>query len=364
MRQYNKKRYFKQSAYTLTLGSTSVSAKVGGSTHDMSLSSSYSGWTVSDNASWISVSRTGTSSYKIVAAANTNSSSRTGTVTVTSAGVKKTVTVSQPANSMTVTASSNSFAPGGGTNTITAKPLTGSTSYSTAATWLTVTKSGNTYTVKAAANTTGKVRSGVVAITCGNITKSVTFKQNPYTLTLGSSSASAAAAGSNHTISVSSNYSGWTVSDNASWMSVSKTGSYSFIISVTPNINGTSRSGSVTVEAPGVKKTFTVNQAANSMTVTASSTSFAPGGGTNTITAKPLTGSTSYSTSAAWLTVTKSGNTYTVKAASNTTGKARSGNVTITCGNITKTVTFNQTAHVIKVDLNSIPAAATPLPLH
>ncbi|MCK7525376.1 MAG: BACON domain-containing protein [Ignavibacteriales bacterium] len=63
-------------------------------------------WTVSDNATWLTVSpENGTGNGAIIAAyeENTTTAQRIGTITVTGGGITKTVTVTQSATAFTLT---------------------------------------------------------------------------------------------------------------------------------------------------------------------------------------------------------------------------------------------------------------------
>lgn len=67
-------------------------------------------------------------------------------------------------------------------------------------------------------------------------------------------------SGSAHNVSVSTNVSDWTVSDNASWVSVVRYGDQA-IITVVANDSGSSRSATVTFSGGGLTDYITVNQA-------------------------------------------------------------------------------------------------------
>lgn len=201
------------------------------------------------------------SNYSFVISVNPNVDSlkRTGTVTLnTQAGIK-TLDVVQAQNEMTVTVTSNSFDPDGvETNTIIANPLTGKTSFSTAATWLKVTQKGNSFTVDATDNFDGIPRTGVVAIHCGNITKTVTFTQNSHTIKTDVTEVFMDGVTSTTTLGVVSTDANWTASDDRDWITANKTGIYSLLISVETNSDSSVRSGTVTLTACDGKTTCKV----------------------------------------------------------------------------------------------------------
>ncbi|MBP3413824.1 MAG: BACON domain-containing protein [Clostridia bacterium] len=349
---------FTQKAYELNLGSSTVSSDATGSEHSISVSSEYGSWSLSESSDWLSASKTGNYTFIIATQPNPNGSTRTAYVTVESGGTKKSVKVTQAANTLTVTTNSNSFAAVGGTNTITAKSLVGTTSASTSADWLTVTKNGGTYTVKASENLVGTPRKGVVSVKCGNITKEVTFTQNPHTLSVNTSTTTDTAKGGSHTISVTSSYSGWKVSSADSWITAGRNSATGFFINVEPNINSYARKGFVTVESAGVKQTVTVNQSGNTMTVSAASNTFAANGAAITVTAELLTGSASAQPQTDWISASKNGNTFSVKATENLTGAERTGSILIVCGNMSQKITFTQEPHTLSVGIDAVKTNA------
>lgn len=134
---------------------------------------------------------------------------------------------------------------------------------------------------------------------------------------------------------------GWQISDNASWITTSKTsgtGGTTFTVSATANTTGASRTGTVTVKGNGRLRTITVTQKPQ---VTFSSVAtFYPGTYNATYTmSMTATGSFTVSDDAAWITpVTTSGSaattSLTFRTTTNTTSATRTGKITLTgpCG--------------------------------
>ena len=86
----------------LNVSPTSVSVPQGGGSGTFTISANVS-WSVSDNADWLTVSPASGSGDKqvtVTASANTGTSDRNATVTVTGDGLSRTVTVSQPGDSL------------------------------------------------------------------------------------------------------------------------------------------------------------------------------------------------------------------------------------------------------------------------
>ncbi len=147
--------------------------------------------------------------------------------------------------------------------------------------WLTVsplTGSNNgTLSISYTANSVASSRSGVVTIVAGAITQTVMVTQAAASSTVTSSPflsvspetvSVPASAGSNNTITISSNRS-WTVSDNQDWLTVvpaNGSNNGSLTVSYTANAVASTRSAVVTVVSGGLARTVMVTQAAASST--------------------------------------------------------------------------------------------------
>jgi mannan endo-1,4-beta-mannosidase len=92
---------------TLTLSASSWSAASTAASTTVNVTSNVS-WTVSDDQAWLSASTTagsGNGNFMLSATANSGTTARTGTVTVAGGGLTRTITVTQAAQSGSVTAS-------------------------------------------------------------------------------------------------------------------------------------------------------------------------------------------------------------------------------------------------------------------
>lgn len=336
-------------AASLKLGRSSWYPSAASQSISVTVTASSSSWTCSKSASWISVGRSGSSSMRISVTANTTGSARSGRVYVKVGTLSKSVYVSQKANSLSVTApSSTAYSAPGGSKTITASAACGSYSVSDNASWITTSKSGSKVTVKAAANTTGATRTGRVTITSGSLSKSVTFTQSPYTCTLGTYEVSAGTIASTYPVNVTSSYSSWTVTANNTWLSATRSGS-SFTIAVNTN-TGAARTGTVTVNAGGTKRTVTVKQAANKLVVNnGGSLLFEVVPSKNSLSVPVSCASKQYTatSNASWATVTKTSTGITINIAKNTTTawtKKRTATITVKSGIFESAVVINQTS--------------------
>ncbi|MCL2572716.1 MAG: InlB B-repeat-containing protein [Defluviitaleaceae bacterium] len=236
-------------------------------------------WTVSSNQpSWLTVSRSsgsGNASFVMSASANTGSTARNGTITVSIPGVvTRTIPVSQAAEAGNLSLSLSTWTPSNFADSINVNVFSNRAwnVSSNATSWLTVTPSsgsGNSsFRINATANNGTAARSGTITVSATGTparTISVTQGAQAATLNLSHSTWSPASTASSQLISVTSNRA-WSVSSNAtSWLTVSPasgSNNGSFTINATANAGANSRSGTITVTATGAPtRTISVSQA-------------------------------------------------------------------------------------------------------
>ena len=346
--------------FTLTVSPSNQSVTNASGSTAFTITSNTS-WSVSDNATWLTVSpASGTENGAIIAnySENTTTSQRVGTITVTGGGITRTVTVTQAAApfTLTVSPSNQSVTNASGSTTFT---ITSNTSWNVSddATWLTVSPasgSGDTnLTATYQENTTTSQRVGTITVTGGGITRTVTVTQSaaPFTLTISPSNRSVTNASGSTTFTITSNTS-WSVSDNATWLTVSPvSGSGNGTLTATYQENTTTsqRVGTITVIGGGITGTVTVTQSAAPfiLTVSPSNQSVTNASGSTTFT---ITSNTSWSVSdnATWLTVSPASGTENgaiiANYSENTITSQRVGTITVIGGGITRTVTVTQSA--------------------
>ncbi len=341
---------------TVSPSSRTVGNTVGSTTFSITSNTS---WTVSDDASWLTVTPANDSGNGTLTAsytANASTSQRIGTITVTAGSIVDIVTVTQAPAALTlsVTPANRSVANTSGKTSFT---VTSNTSWTVSdnASWLTVTPasgSGNgTLTASYTANASTSQRIGTITVTADNIVDSVTVTQAPAALTLSVTPANRSVANTSGKTSftVTSNTS-WTVSDDASWLTVTPangSGNGTLTATYTANTSTTQRIGTITVTAGSIVDTVTVTQAPAALTlsVTPANRSVANTSGKTSFT---VTSNTSWTVSddASWLTVTPangSGNgTLTVSYTANASTSQRIGTITVTADNIVDSVTVTQ----------------------
>lgn len=346
-------------ALSITPSNRDVPYTAGNTTFDISSNIS---WNLSDNADWVTLSPTQGSGNTTITAnysANTTTSPRVCSITVTGGSLSYAVTVSQAAAppEITINTSSLNLLYSGGTTTFS---LSANVNWSISAnvTWLRVNPSSggpgsHTINVSYDPNPTIEPRSVIVTITGGGITKTISGTQPgaPVSLTVTPPFRDVPAAGGQTTFDVVSNVS-WTVTDNAVWANVTPVaGSNNAQLTVTCDANPTitARVCSVSVTGGGITRTVAVNQPGNNPTLTvtplyrdvpytASNTTF------------NIASNTSWTAteSCDWLSITGSpgsGNgTLNVSVQANALNVARTCTITISGGGNNIPVTVNQAA--------------------
>jgi mannan endo-1,4-beta-mannosidase len=258
----------------LTVSPTTLSFGSAASSSAVAVTANVS-WTITDDQTWLSASPTSganNGSFTVSTTANTSTTSRTGTVTITGGSLTRTVAVTQAAptaNNLTLSQTSLSFASAAASSAVN---VTANVSWTVTddQTWLSASptsgSNNGSFTVSATANTGSTSRAGTVTVTGGGLTRTVAVTQAGTTasnLTLSASTWSAAATASTSAMSVTSNVA-WGVTDDQTWLSASPTsgtGNGSFTLSATANTATTSRTGTVTVSGGGITRTVAVTQA-------------------------------------------------------------------------------------------------------
>jgi hypothetical protein len=347
---------------SLTLGSTSNSSDQINVTSNVS-------WNASDDASWLTVSpASGSNNGTITVTAtseNSSTTSRSGIVTITGGGITRTVTVSQSGISSNLEVIPTNLTIGAILNSTAQIDINSNVNWTANdnATWLSLTpvsgsNNGTISLTVTSANTSTSIRSAMVTITGGGITRTVSVAQDgaslyldvtPSSLTIGAS------LNSTEQITVSSNVN-WSASDNAPWLSVSPiSGSNSGTITLTAisaNTSSNSRNGTVIITGDGITRTVTVTQSGipitPSLTVDPTSLTLASVSNSSGQINVTSNGSWTASDDASWLSVNPASGsnngsiTITATSANPSTTNTRSGIVTISGGGITRTVTVTQ----------------------
>ena len=394
--------------------STSVSFAAAGGTTTVQFKFSSSGGLItggapSSTASWLSATRSfalvggqGTVTIVVKADANTSSSSRSGTITVSGTGGPYEVYVTQsgvgkpnlsfstpsdwPASGYVTsgegrTDSVNSFKAGSSIYLNFCYAGSGGVSSGTHQVSVTITTpSGKTKTSTISeeslasgmtrrifdwkfytASETGTYKVSIKLDSSGSVsesnendnTKTISFTVtgSSQVLTLGASGRTfSASAASSKELSVKANVS-WTAKSNVSWLKVKKgsgSGNGTIVYDVAAN-SGALREGTITVSGGSLKRTFYVTQekgSSGTLTLGATSRSFSASAASSKELSVKANVSWTAKSNVSWLKVKKgsgSGNgTIVYDVAANTGSASRTGKITVTGGSKTATFTVTQ----------------------
>jgi hypothetical protein len=314
-------------------------------------------WAASDNANWVSLSLAsgiGAAALTITADVNTTNNSRGATVTIAGENATQVINIIQPAangNVLAVSPETQAVSNAAG-NFAVAVTSNVTWTVTSNVVWLaTDATSGTnnaTLTVGYAANT-GIARVGIVTLTGGGISKTITVNQAAAnSLVVSPETQSAPNTSGVFIVSLTSNVN-WTISSNANWLSTNVTSGSnngSITTSYTGN-TGVARTGVLTISGGGITKTVTVNQVETASLVVSPTLQSAPNTAGNFLITITTNLNWTVSSNAVWLTLsaTSGSNNGSVTASYTVnTNLARSGIITFSGGGITKTVTVNQDA--------------------
>jgi len=317
-------------------------------------------------------------SFQINAAANTTGQTRTGFVTVTSGNVTRTVTVTQPGMPgvmpvLTLSPTTwNAPAQAGRqiiqvtSNTPWANNIRSNVNWLTISNIIRTTIGHNgSFQINATANTSLQPRTGTITVTGGGLTRTVTVTQmgampvNPV-MTLSPSAWNAPTPGGRQTIQVTSNTQWANPRSTVNWLTVSNivrsTAGHngSFQINATANTTSQTRTGFVTVTAGNITRTVTVTQfpAQTQVQLTVTPTSWNPSMQAGSQVVQVRSNSTAWASNirsnANWLTiqnismVSAGDGSFRINVTSNPSTMPRTGTITVTAGNVTRTITVTQ----------------------
>jgi alpha-mannosidase len=223
-------------------------------------------WSVTDDAAWLTAVRIDAATINVTYNENASTSSRTANIVVTgTGGITETVTVVQaPANAtLDVSPNSRSVTSPSGSTTFT---VTSNVDWSVTddAAWLTaaridaatinVTYNENTSTVSRTAN--------IVVVGTGGIAETVTVVQDGANATLDvlPNSRNVTSPSGSTTFTVTSN-GDWSVTDDAAWLTATRTNATTIDVTYNENTSTLSRTATINVTgAESVSKTVTLFQ--------------------------------------------------------------------------------------------------------
>jgi len=334
-------------------------------------------WTVTCPESWITCSPESGSdngSFTVTAnAANTGVDSRDATLTVSGGGITRNIGITQSGSGPVLEVSPDAAtldAAAGSEQTITISSNQ-SWTVSESADWLIAdpasgTGNGTLTLTAASANEQITSRSTTVSVSGGGFTRNIDVTQSgadPMLEVSGTSVALASAAGSNSSLSITSNID-WTVSESADWLSVapaSGTGDGSLTITADQvNTSTSSRNTTVTLTGSGITRNINVSQSGADPVLELSSTSETLASASGSNASLNITSNIDWtvSESADWLSVAPASGsgdaTLTLTATSaNDQASDRSTIVTVSGGGLTRTLNATQSAsgNILEISL-------------
>jgi hypothetical protein len=351
---------------TLSIDITTLSFEKDGGGENIVVTSNTT-WSVSANADWVSLSPANTGNgdglIHVYVPYNPTLEPRAATVTFTYGDAQtRTIAITQDAGDPSLSIGSVPyFEKTGGNGTFT---ITSNTAWSMSvdAGWVTLSPtSGNgdgTITITVTeANPTSKSRYATITFTYGDAqtqTRSVGQAAGDPTLSVTPTEVLAEKTGGSYPVAVTSNTT-WTVSRNASWVTVSPTsGNGNGTVNVTAAENTTTiiRSATVTVSSGTLTQRVHVEQGAVDPTLSVTPTEIAAAIYSDSNYQIEVTSNSTWTATvnsdATWCTLTKtsgSGNgAATVNVVANPVDASRAATVTFTSGTLTRTVSVTQAA--------------------
>lgn len=299
-------------------------------------------WLVSSVPSWVTVDKTsgtGKAEIKVSVEDNPNTTERNGEFTISQpeqGTVSTVVKIYQKGKTFELAAATLAFDDKAGTQTVSVS-TDGTWNASTQSDWIKVSPASatgsGTLSISVAENTAEGERNGVVSVVMGNATATVAVVQNGKYFTVDNSLLDFTSKGGALDVYLTTNAQ-WTarIGDDADWLSVSPTSgsdSASVRIVATDNASMQSRSATVYFDALGRSVNVIVKQKARYLTLNVSELLFYAKGGVSDMVTISTDGTYAVSCTDSWLTVTRSGDSFTVTASVNDTEDVRNGKVTI-----------------------------------
>jgi hypothetical protein len=262
---------------TVTVSPTSYTfPSTGGTKNDFTVATTNFTGTleVSDNATWLNSSISGTTLTLTAEANSSTTSTRSATVTITADTYTATVNITQnAAPTVTVSPTSYTFPSTGGTKndfTVATTNFTGALEVSDNATWLNSSISGTTLTLTAGANSsTTSARSATVTITAGTATATVNITQNAAPTVTVDASATFATLGETQTFTVSTtNFTGTptvkvvdtSTGNTPSWITTASLSGTTLTVTTSQNKATTERAATLTLTAGTATATMSITQ--------------------------------------------------------------------------------------------------------
>ena len=344
--------YINVSPSLLTFESNDVSKK----TIDVTTNVSEWSATVMSGSSWLTLEKKN-NTLTVSVSKNTTPQKRTGTIKFTAGTAdSKEVTVTQNADFLSIAPNMLSFESDDANQKnvdVNTNVSNWSATVTSGTAWVSFEKHSNSITVKAARNTTKNQRTGTIRIRAGAAeSQDVSITQSADDLVINATTMTFDFDETNQkTVTITTKVSQWDASTTASWLTLTKSDKTLRINPALPNPNTTDRTATVTVTAGYAQPcTLTVTQSGKPVDITLSVSPSIVNYAWNSTTVQNVTVTTNAvswtatkDASASWLTISTSGNLLKVNpTALNASNSSRTADVTVTAGNLSRTVRVNQ----------------------
>lgn len=297
-------------------------------------------WSVISKPDWLEVKPTngskGKTTITVTPKDNPNTTSRSGSIVIGRDGFSgnKTISVKQEGKIFPDLEEQLEFSYPASSQSLTIT-TDGQWTAKTDASWIHLSPgsgtSGTPLKISVDANQNDKERSGLVSITVGQTTQSITIVQAGQFIRVSCDDLLTNSKPTTIKLSITSNMD-WTASSNVSWITISPkegTGDATITLSVTDNPSIKARTGSVSVITVFETKNLSFTQPGRTLSLSTSELNFTSEGGTSEDIIVTTDGTYSISSSATWLTYKQSGNTFTVTATENTSSSTRNSTITV-----------------------------------
>lgn len=319
-----------------------------GGTLDFTIDSN-TDWEITSLPDWIAVdsnSGNGSKTVKVTAKENPNTSNRSAVIHVTQSGldIDCEINVSQKGKYFDVKTTTLNFDDKQSTKEVKIE-TDGTWVATTTSDWITLTPNtasrDSVLTVGVSENISGNERSDSIIITMGDRTTTINVVQKSKYFTVSNNLLTYTSKGGDIKVSITTTEQ-WSASieNEPDWISLSAnsgSGDIDVIVTASDNASVNSRSATIIFETTYFQSIkVEVSQEARFLKVDTREILFYPRGGTSDPVTVTTDGTYKVETTDTWLSITESGNTFTVAATENKDNDPRTGTITISLSDLTE----------------------------
>jgi hypothetical protein len=216
-------------------------------------------WIPSESSTWLTATKTNSTTISVNFMANTSTNSRSASIKVSGGGIEKTVSVIQQEPTLVVNPSSIILPWQGGSSSITVNSNV-NWNFTKDASWLNVSKTNNTtLSISCVANSTVNSKTASINVSGGGLVRNITVTQ-PGICDIDPDSRRVSWKAGSTNFSVNTGV-GWSLTDNATWLTATKTSGSNISVEYQRNESTNSRTAIITASFTGnIKETATVIQ--------------------------------------------------------------------------------------------------------